>query len=85
MAIGTLVVAFVWWLSSGDGKPKAKAPDAVPLVQQAAPKVEAAPVQLEAAGCGCAAGAVCVGPKGGRYCLRPDGSKKYIGAADKPD
>ncbi len=30
--------------------------------------------------CDCAAGAVCVGPKGGRYCLRPDGSKKYTGA-----
>lgn len=35
--------------------------------------------QSAGGGCECAAGAVCVGPKGGRYCLRPDGSKKYIG------
>lgn len=77
IAVGAVVVAFVWWLSSGGESQKA-APVAVP-------KVEAAPVQLEAAGCDCAAGAVCAGPKGGRYCLRPDGSKKYVGRADKSD
>ena len=31
-----------------------------------------------AVGCDCAAGVVCEGPRGGRYCLRPDGSKKYF-------
>ena len=73
LAIGALVGALVWWLSSGDGKKPAA------LVEKPAPVV----VQGESAqavSCDCAAGAVCVGPKGGRYCLRPDGSKKYAGA-----
>jgi len=41
---------------------------------------EAAGVEAAAAvsvGCDCSAGIVCTGPRGGRYCLRPDGSKKY--------
>jgi len=69
LAIGALVVALVWWLSSGDGKPaEVKVEEVAPAVQ-----VESAP----AVSCDCAAGAFCTGPRGGRYCLRPDGSKKY--------
>lgn len=39
----------------------------------------AKPVTLaeRAFACPCGYGLVCVGPRGGRYCLRPDGSKKY--------
>ena len=66
LLIGALVVALVWWLSSGDGKAK-PAKEAEPVPVAAVP----------AASCDCSAGAVCLGPKGGRYCLRPDGSKKY--------
>lgn len=29
------------------------------------------------AGCLCAEGALCIGPRGGRYCIKNDGGKKY--------
>ena len=31
-----------------------------------------------AQGCECSAGAVCIGPRGGRYCLTAAGNKKYL-------
>lgn len=53
---------------------KGAAPDALPVAQAAKEIVEQAP------SCDCGSGAAeCVGPRGGRYCLRPDGSKKYVG------
>lgn len=70
-SIGVLAVVTVLWLAGvfggGAGKQGTRAPVEV-----------SEPAVVE--GCDCAAGAVCVGPKGGRYCLRPDGSKKYTGA-----
>lgn len=30
-----------------------------------------------ASGCPCSAASLCVGPKGGRYCVAPDGKKRY--------
>lgn len=39
---------------------------------------EVAAQAVEAAPCLCSAGAECVGPKGGHYCLKPDGAKKYL-------
>lgn len=71
VAVGVATVAAVLWLAGvfggGVGKQGTRAPVEV-----------SAPAAVE--GCDCSSGAVCVGPKGGRYCLRPDGSKKYTGA-----
>lgn len=60
--------------------PDAQAPDVQATVSdtQAAAVPEAHEVNATAADCACAVGAVCVGPRGGRYCLRPDGGKRYI-------
>ncbi|MEJ2800567.1 hypothetical protein WAE61_01710 [Comamonadaceae bacterium PP-2] len=41
---------------------------------QAAPASAAPPAD---AGCACAAGQVCTGPRGGRYCIGPTGKKRY--------
>lgn len=35
--------------------------------------------EVAQAGCLCSAGAECMGPKGGTYCLTDDGKKKYKG------
>ena len=41
--------------------------------------VEAQAWEARAAqGCECSAGAVCIGPRGGRYCLTAAGNKKYL-------
>ncbi len=63
LAVGALVVALVWWLSSG-GKPET-------------PALPAVWVSAAAVNCECSAGVVCTGPRGGRYCIKPDGGKKY--------
>ena len=60
-------------LVNGGGRPAAQR-EAAAVVEEAAPSIGQSP---EVAGCDCSTGAVCIGPKGGRYCLRPDGSKKY--------
>lgn len=59
-----------------------EAPEAPAAISMPAPVVEAptaAPVaQFEQqASCDCASGAVCTGPRGGRYCIRQDGKKQY--------
>lgn len=41
---------------------------------QAAPAAADPPAD---AGCSCAAGQVCTGPRGGRYCIGPTGKKRY--------
>lgn len=52
---------------------KGAAKDALPVAQVEKEIVGAAP------SCTCGSGAAaCVGPRGGRYCLRQDGSKKYV-------
>lgn len=38
------------------------------------------PAEGYAAACPCASSAVCTGPKGGRFCIREDGSKRYVHA-----
>ena len=43
----------------------------------AAAKPASVVIPERAFACPCGYGLVCVGPRGGRYCLRPDGSKKY--------
>ena len=70
LTIGAAVVALVWWFSSGDGKPKEGGPGPVPV---AAVEKQAGPD----AGCACASGVLCTGPRGGQYCLDADGKKKY--------
>lgn len=71
VAVGVATVAAVLWLAGVFGGGSVKEGGRVPVEVSAPAAVD---------GCDCAAGAVCVGPKGGRYCLRPDGSKKYSGA-----
>lgn len=58
----------------------AQAPDTQATVSdtQAAAVPEAHEVNATAADCACAVGAVCAGPRGGRYCLRPDGGKRSL-------
>lgn len=46
---------------------------AVPVGAQAQAVAEPA-----APGCDCAAGAVCTGPRGGKYCLTAEGKKRYL-------
>lgn len=68
LLVGALVVALVWWLSSGDnGKQKPKDDSQVTTIER----------QAERVGCLCADGSLCAGPRGGRYCIKPDGGKKY--------
>lgn len=39
----------------------------------------AAPMPLQLSGdCPCGSGNICVGPRGGRYCLTPSGNKSYL-------
>lgn len=81
LAIGALVVALVWWLSSGDGKPaKSKAAEPVAEIVKPAESKAAAPEVVPDAGCACLRGAVCTGPRGGQYCLDADGRKRYKAA-----
>lgn len=37
----------------------------------------APPAATAAGSCPCSAGALCTGPRGGRYCLTPSGNKRY--------
>lgn len=69
LIVGALVVGLVVWFVAGEGRAR-------PVAEPAPAKVEAVET------CDCAAGAVCVGRRGGRYCLRKDGSKKYVQAAE---
>ncbi len=71
---GIATIAAVAWIASG-------APgDPVPaqVVASASPD-ESARSQEIAAVCPCGTGLICVGPRGGRYCTRPDGGKSYSG------
>lgn len=48
-------------------------------VKPVAPRVEAAPMSsVGASVCRCKSGLVCVGSRGGRYCVTPSGNKKYM-------
>jgi len=49
--------------------------------RQSGPEQAAAETKAEnaAESCPCGGGAVCTGPKGGRYCLTAGGSKRYLG------
>lgn len=81
LAVGATVVVIVWGLMTSDGKAKQKANEAA-QIERAAPVAEpAAPVVAQAAadgaGCACASGAVCTGPRGGQYCLDDGGKKRY--------
>jgi endonuclease YncB( thermonuclease family) len=38
--------------------------------------------EADAAACPCGSGAICVGKRGGRYCLRENGTKKYLPAPE---
>lgn len=49
----------------------------VPKSGRVAPVAVAGAVSASGENCFCTEGAFCTGPRGGRYCLRPDGSKKY--------
>lgn len=74
LIVGALVVGLVWWLVSGDGKPKpAKEAEPVAAIEQRAADVPAAQDVV----CACSSGAVCTGPRGGQYCLTADGKKRY--------
>lgn len=73
MTIGIVVVALIWWLSSGSGASSKPGP----AVQVDAPLTRAVAEDDAGAACPCAAGQMCQGPRGGRYCIKPDGSKKY--------
>jgi hypothetical protein len=53
----------------------ARASAAVP-VQRSEPKYRPAPVVREYS-CSCAGGNVCIGPRGGRYCITSGGNKRY--------
>lgn len=92
MAGPVLVVLFfgAGWLASGHKKTEAPAvavapavepPAVVPAVVPAVAPAELAQVEKRtlpaAESCACGSGALCTGPRGGRYCLRPDGSKEY--------
>lgn len=65
--IGGLVVLLVWWLSGSSKSDSEVAQVAEPVI----------------ASCDCTAGATCIGPRGGRYCFRPDGSKAYEARKNK--
>lgn len=65
MLVGLLVVLLVWFLSGGEKKQPEKISEPLPI---AAPVVES---------CECSTGAICTGPRGGKYCLTPSGNKKY--------
>lgn len=41
------------------------------------PRHHAAPARVDGGGCSCAGGNVCIGPRGGRYCITSGGSKRY--------
>lgn len=70
-------------LAGGDSaerkKPAAEAAQAVPAVVAAAAVAEPSATVGQAQDCPCGTGAVCAGPRGGRYCARPDGGRSYIG------
>lgn len=70
VGVGVFFVGRDVWEWSGIG--------AAAVVQvQAAGKGPA--MDQPAAGCLCSAGAECVGPRGGKYCLGDDGKKRYKG------
>lgn len=50
---------------------------ALPLAAEQEPPISAT-AESSAAGCSCDSGGVCVGPRGGRYCLTAAGGKKYL-------
>lgn len=80
-AAGVAVWKFSGWMNGGE---KPAQVQAAPVVAPAIAAPAALLVEQEKAAamqnCECGSGAAeCVGPRGGRYCLRPDGSKKYVG------
>lgn len=60
--------------SAGEKGSAMAAPGAAAVVGGQAPAV----AEPAGAGCECAAGAVCTGPRGGKYCLTAEGKKRYI-------
>jgi hypothetical protein len=54
----------------------ARASAAAVSVQRSEPKSRPAPVVREYS-CSCAGGNVCIGPRGGRYCITSGGNKRY--------
>jgi hypothetical protein len=69
---GALAVVLLWAFFSG-GNESAPGPAAAPAAVQVAPAAAE-----ENSGCECAKGQICTGKRGGRYCLKDDGSKRYI-------
>ena len=68
LIIGVSCVVLLWWLSGAKDdikKQPEKINEPLPI---AAPVVES---------CECSTGAICTGPRGGKYCLTPSGNKKY--------
>lgn len=62
-------------LCDSPGCHAARVSAAVP-VQRSEPKYRPAPVVREYS-CSCAGGNVCIGPRGGRYCITSGGNKRY--------
>jgi len=63
-------------LSKTNEKEPEKIPD--PVVDEVARPAGRVGETAENGDCSCASGAVCAGPKGGRYCLSETGTKRYL-------
>lgn len=72
-----LVAGLVWVFWSGD-KP-AKEPVALTAPAVIVPAAEQKPAEVAAntENCACGSGALCTGPRGGRYCRTESGEKRY--------
>lgn len=73
LAIVCVVIAAAWWQSS----PMAEAVTAQAAATQAEAATPEAAAPARAGPCACADGALCAGPRGGRYCLTDAGNKRY--------
>lgn len=73
LVVAVLVAVMLGGSAGEKGLAAADSGAAVVVAAQAQAVAEPA-----APGCDCAAGAVCTGPRGGKYCLTAEGKKRYL-------